>query len=145
MDEQQKLWPCVSRDYHGEQRYQAMLETKKRKGLLPCQDLLMDELNDNFADFKELGHARIPTTCSEVEKKVQIDRSSGDHPGLVDGDYISSELASVNYENRIYTAVCLRGTEGMHLIELSEQRARQKTWKFCFYQAIVALDRKSVV
>ncbi|XP_015117284.1 uncharacterized protein LOC107041307 [Diachasma alloeum] len=140
-----KLWPCVSRDFYEDQRLLKILEKRKLPGLLPCQDIYPENNDepDNFAHYKELGHARIPVSCPRSEKLLLVDRASGDHPGLVDGEYVISELASEADENRVYTQVCLRGTKGMRVIELSGARAREKTWKFCFYQAIVALLAKT--
>lgn len=93
---------------------------------------------DDYVTCKELGHARVPVTSVSFKKTQIVDQSTGEHPGLVDGDYITCELKSEGDDHkRVYTQVCLRGTKGMHLIELT--RVRTKTWKFCFYQALVAL------
>ncbi|XP_063983234.1 uncharacterized protein LOC135165660 isoform X2 [Diachasmimorpha longicaudata] len=140
-----KLWPCVSRDFYEDERFVKTLEKRKLRGLLPCQDMYPDNIkeSENFALYKELGHARIPVSCPRTEKLLRVDRASGDRPGLVDGVYVISELASEADENRVYTHVCLRGTKGMHVIELCGARTREKTWKFCFYQAVVALLAKT--
>ncbi|XP_011311578.1 uncharacterized protein [Fopius arisanus] len=142
---EKKLWPCVSRDFHEDQKLLGFLERRKLLGLLPCQEGFPDGPDEleNFGNFKELGHARIPVTCPRDEKLLVVERASGERPGLVDGDYIIAEVGSDPEEPRIYTQVCLRGTKGMHLIELSGVRAKEKTWKFCFYQAIVALLAKT--
>ncbi|KAG8041788.1 hypothetical protein G9C98_007092 [Cotesia typhae] len=93
---------------------------------------------DDYATCRELGHARVPAVCQATKKTHHIvDRSTGERPGLVDGDYVTCEFESKGDDRLVYTQVCLRGTKGMHLIELA--RERTKTWKFCFYQALVAL------
>ncbi|CAD6225430.1 GSCOCG00005675001-RA-CDS, partial [Cotesia congregata] len=97
---------------------------------------------DDYATCRELGHARVPAVCLATKKTHQIvDRSTGERPGLVDGDYVTCEFESKGDYRLVYTQVCLRGTKGMHLIELA--RERTKTWKFCFYQALVALLAKT--
>ncbi|XP_044576999.1 uncharacterized protein LOC123260113 [Cotesia glomerata] len=97
---------------------------------------------DDYATCRELGHARVPAVCLATKKTHQIvDRSTGERPGLVDGDYVTCEFESKGDYRIVYTQVCLRGTKGMHLIELA--RERTKTWKFCFYQALVALLAKT--
>ncbi|XP_034936584.1 uncharacterized protein, partial [Chelonus insularis] len=136
-------WPCIEQDIAGEMRQLKRLEKWKQKGLLPCQYYSENELDDSekpyddYASHKELGHARVPAVCVDVKKKFYVDRASGENPGLVNGDYIICEFKPVNGESRVYAQVCLRGIKGMHLIEL--WREREKTWKFCFYQALVAL------
>ena len=116
-------------------------------GVLPCHlemdDTSDDEPKDDYADHKELGHARIPRTCPKSTKYLLVDRAAGEDPGLVDGDYILFQLASKKKGKRTYADVCLRGLKGMHIVELSPKRAREKTWKFCFYQAVVALLAKT--
>lgn len=97
---------------------------------------------DDYATCRELGHARVPAVCQTTKKTHQIvDQSTGERPGLVDGDYVTCEFESKGDDRLVYTQVCLRGTKGMHLIELA--RERTKTWKFCFYQALVALLAKT--
>lgn len=137
-------WPCDEHNYHENKRQFEILKKKKKKYMLPCQDdpIIQLDLNDNFSDNKELGHPRIPVTCFKQEKYYLIDRSIGDKPGLVDGDYIIIELSSLNdNEKLVYSQVCLRGLKGMHLMELNRQR--DNTWKFCFYQCVVALLAKT--
>lgn len=117
----------------------------KRKDLFPCDDafdILEDQAND-YSDRKELGHARIPQICILPHKESLVDRCTGEKFGLVDGDYIIFELPSKSRGTRIYADVCLRGMKGMHLPELSVMRARKNTWKFCFYQGIIALLAKT--
>lgn len=119
----------------------------KRKDLFPCDlddtfDILEDQAND-YSDRKELGHARIPQICTLPHKESLVDRCTGEKFGLVDGDYIIFELPSKARGTRIYADVCLRGMKGMHLPELSMMRARKNTWKFCFYQGIIALLAKT--
>lgn len=140
---ERKKWPCSERNYYEEQRQLERLSRREKKCLLPCQDDSEDELDllENFADNKELGHARIPVTCQSEEKYYLVDRAAGERPGLVDGDYISLELSSDTSDKRVFSEVCLRGLKGMHLVELS--REREKSWKFCFYQGIVALLAKT--
>lgn len=144
------VWPCVSRDLAGEFKKLERLRKRKRKGLLPCQSDTDSEINeevprDDFADRKELGHARVPIACPGVKKSQRVDRASGEQPGLVDGDYVVFVFDSGDdgKGTRSYADVCLRGLKGMHLAELSCKRVREKTWKFCFYQAIVALLAKT--
>lgn len=125
----------------------------KRKDLFPCGDesTLRDEilssrrLNEDvaMANRKELGHARLPEICPKMTKSFMVDRDAGERPGLVDGDYVVFEFYSKKRGPRVYADVCLRGLKGMHLIELSDLRDRRSTWKFCFYQAIVALLAKT--
>lgn len=143
-------WPCIARDLAGERRDAEKLKKRKAQGLLPCQeasdtDSSPDVPKDDFADHKELGHARIPLYCQSVHKTHSIDRYTGDKPGLVDGDYVLFLFDKGHSEasKRIYADVCLQGMKGMHLGELKDQRAREKTWKFCFYQALVALLAKT--
>lgn len=119
----------------------------KRKDLFPCDlddtfDILEDQAND-YSERKELGHARIPQICTLPHKESLVDRCTGEKFGLVDGDYIIFELPSKARGTRIYADVCLRGMKGMHLPELSVMRARKNTWKFCFYQGIIALLAKT--
>lgn len=94
-----------------------------------------------MANLKELGHARIPFTFPLKREVLMVDRACGERPGLVDGDYIVYELLSDKGFSRTYATVCIRGLTGMHLAEL--KRTRETTWKFCLYQAIVALLAKT--
>lgn len=96
-----------------------------------------DERLQELAHQKELVHARIPYTYPKKQDVLLIDRASGEHPGLVDGDYATFELLTKKGVARTYANVCLRGLTGMHLAEL--ERSRERTWKFCLYQALVAL------
>ncbi|KZC13949.1 hypothetical protein WN55_06300 [Dufourea novaeangliae] len=141
------LWPCTQRDLMNELRERRRQKRKKRKDLFPCEpddekDAFDDPQND-FSDRKELGHARIPPVCPSAAKDWTVDRAAGEQPGLVDGDYIIFELPSKRKATRVYADVCLRGLKGMHLPELGLLRQRRKTWKFCFYQAVVALLAKT--
>lgn len=140
-------WPCTTRDMTRELLAKRKKKRMKRKDLFPCDlddtfDILEDQAND-YADRKELGHARIPQICALPHRESLVDRCTGEKFGLVDGDYIIFELPSKTRGTRIYADVCLRGMKGMHLPELSLMRARKNTWKFCFYQGIVALLAKT--
>lgn len=142
------VWPCTTRDLVKELRERRKQRRKKRKDLFPCDvDLddkeVFDDHTKDFSDRKELGHARIPQACPLPTKEMLVDKAAGEQPGLVDGDYIVFELPSKARGNRVYADVCLRGLKGMHLPELGVLRARQKTWKFCFYQAVIALLAKT--
>lgn len=80
----------------------------------------------------------LPRPDSRLELSVDH-RAVGERCGLVNGDnYVIVELPT----NRVYAIVVLRGLKGMHLLELSS-RERWDTWKFCFYQAVVALLAKT--
>ncbi|KAK0181663.1 hypothetical protein PV327_003930 [Microctonus hyperodae] len=141
-------WPCINRDIAEEIRQAEIIKKRKLRSLLPYQDDPNDsdpeKPHDDFADHKELGHARIPKFCTSLKKLLVVERSCGEKPGLVDGDYITFELTSGNKNEKcVYAEVCLRGMKGMHLIELSAARARKRTWKFCFYQALVVLLAKT--
>ncbi|XP_076627672.1 uncharacterized protein LOC143344925 [Colletes latitarsis] len=142
------MWPCTKRDLVKELQKRRQQRRRQRKDLFPCdpddeeEDVFEDPKKD-FSDRKELGHARIPQVCPLPTKETMVDRAAGEQPGLVDGDYIIFELPSRTRGNRIYADVCLHGMKGMHLLELGLLRQRQKTWKFCFYQAIVALLAKT--
>jgi hypothetical protein len=117
---------------------------KKRRDKFPCDpsnDLAFDQKMD-FTNRKELGHVRAPVSCRRKLKAELVDRAIGDRPGLVNGDYIIMKLVSEEAK-RVYANVVLRGLKGMHLLELSALRERKNTWKFCFYQAIVALLAKT--
>ncbi|XP_057341056.1 uncharacterized protein LOC130678061 [Microplitis mediator] len=119
-------WPCLQ--YHDQ-----VIEDGEG-GYVDLNDVDIDD----YVTCKELGHARVPLTSVSFKKTQIVDQSTGERPGLVDGDYITCEFKSEGDDHkRVYTQVCLRGTKGMHLIELT--RVRTKTWKFCFYQALVAL------
>ncbi|CAK9805070.1 hypothetical protein ANTPLA_LOCUS4312 [Anthophora plagiata] len=141
------MWPCTTRDLAKEILERRRQKRKTRKDLFPCdpddiQDLF-DDPNKDYSDRKELGHARIPQTCPLPTKELLVDRAAGEQPGLVNGDYIVFELPSKARGNRVYADVCLRGLKGMHLPELGLLRTRKNTWKFCFYQAVVALLAKT--
>ncbi|KAI4504883.1 hypothetical protein M0802_000433, partial [Mischocyttarus mexicanus] len=143
------MWPCDTRDFLTEIEERERLEESKRKDIFPCDKIEKDvrqkltrQLKDDFAMRKELGHARVPPNCPKLNK-FYVDRASGEKPGLVDGDYVIFQLSSKKKGVRVYADVCLRGLKGMHLVELASFRNRQKTWKFCFYQAIVALLAKT--
>lgn len=102
---------------------------------------LHDQRSD-FANRKELSHVRVPVTCPEAKEMLLVDRAVGERPGLVDGDYVIVGFASKE-RNNVYANVVLRGLKGMHLPELSPLRERRNTWKFCFYQAVIALLAKT--
>ena len=139
------VWPCIKTKLVEERECLERMRKRKRMGILPChlEDSSADDNMDDYADHKELGHARIPQICSKSNKYYLVDRAAGENPGLVDGTYIVFELVSKKIGKRVYADVCLRGLKGMHITELSPRRAREKTWKFCFYQAIVALMAKT--
>lgn len=141
------MWPCTTRDMAQELLERRREERKKRTDLFPCDpgDIpeIFEDPDKDYSDRKELGHARIPQTCPLPTKEMLVDQAAGEQPGLVDGDYIIFELPSKTRGNRIYADVCLRGLKGMHLPELGPLRMRKNTWKFCFYQAIVALLAKT--
>ncbi|XP_076647140.1 uncharacterized protein LOC143355858 [Halictus rubicundus] len=141
------MWPCTTRDLVNEMRERNRQKRKERKDLFPCasddEDAPFDDPNNDYSDRKELGHARIPPVCPTLAKEWLVDRAAGEHPGLVDGDYIVFELPSKGKVSKIYADGCIHGLRGMHLPELGLMRQRRKTWKFCFYQAIVALLAKT--
>jgi len=117
---------------------------RKRRDKFPCDpsnDLPFDQKAD-FSNRRELGHVRAPVSCRHKLKAELVDRAIGERPGLVNGDYVIVRLASEEAK-RVYANVILRGLKGMHLVELSVLRERRNTWKFCFYQAIVALLAKT--
>jgi hypothetical protein len=95
-----------------------------------------DEKLEELARKKELVHARIPITYLIEQENIKVDRACGERIGLVDGDCIIYEL-DCGEQSRTYANLCLRGLVGMHLEEL--KRIRQKTWKFCLFQNIIAL------
>ncbi|KAL6257185.1 hypothetical protein P5V15_012115 [Pogonomyrmex californicus] len=103
---------------------------------------LLREQRSDFANRKELGHVRVPVSYPEMELSYMMNRAAGERPGLVDGDYVIVQLQSKR-KSRVYANVVLHGLKGMHLPELSQLRERRNTWKFCFYQAIVALLAKT--
>ncbi|KAG7204590.1 hypothetical protein KM043_005009 [Ampulex compressa] len=142
-------WPCTRRDLVRELTEKQRKRRKRRRDVFPCdpradeEETSLDKAKRDFSDRKELGHARIPTVCPKLTKESLVDRAAGERPGLVDGDYVVFELPSKTKGDRIYADVCLRGLKGMHLPELGPLRERKKTWKFCFYQAVVALLAKT--
>lgn len=124
---------------------------EKRRQDFPC-DLKDDNDREEFVtrdqkrfvNRRELGHVRAPVPCPKSKlESVVVDRAIGERSGLVNGDYVIVELASEETDKRVYANVVLRGLKGMHLVELSTLRERRNTWKFCFYQAIVALLAKT--
>ncbi|XP_048505518.1 uncharacterized protein LOC105683224 [Athalia rosae] len=134
------VWPCKERDSSPE-----ALKGKRKFGQ-PCTEVDSEnasasgEPEDDFASHIELWHARIPPECpSERSNPPMIDRAIGLNSSLVSGDYILTETVSKKKGNRVYATACLRGLVGMHIAELDALRARVKTWKWCFYQAIIAL------
>nr|XP_012138611.1 PREDICTED: uncharacterized protein LOC105662224 [Megachile rotundata] len=143
------MWPCTTRDMAKEILERRKQQRRAKRDLFPCDPGdVRDEFEDpskDYSDRKELGHARIPQPCPAPTKELLVDRAAGEQPGLVDGDYVIFELPSKAKGTRIYADVCLHGLKGMHLPELSVLRARRNTWKFCFYQAIVALLAKTQI
>ncbi|KAF7419090.1 hypothetical protein HZH68_001743 [Vespula germanica] len=144
------MWPCDTRDFLKEIEDREKSEERKRKDIFPCESIIANDerrssrqLKEDFASMKEVGHARIPPICPKITKSFLVDRDVGERPGLVDGDYVIFEFYSKKKGARAYADVCLRGLKGMHLLELGSYRNREKTWKFCFYQAIVALLAKT--
>lgn len=140
------VWPCLTRDAASELETREKEGRKKRRDVFPCDspyddedEFLLRQQRSNFANRKELGHVRTPVSCPESKLKLSVDRAVGDRPNLVDGDYVIVELPS----KRVYAIAVLRGTKGMHLLEMNAPRERMNTWKFCFYQAIVALLAKT--
>ncbi|KMQ92044.1 hypothetical protein RF55_8023 [Lasius niger] len=142
------VWPCVTRDELKTRREKE--GRKKRRDVFPCdprhddddeeESLLRPEQRSDFANRKELGHVRARVRCADSKLKLLVDRAIGERPGLVDGDYVIVEFdAPEGHDRRVYANVVLRGLKGMHLPELSPLRERRNTWKFCFYQAVVAL------
>ena len=124
-----KTWPCVNEE---------LIENEGKK-----KDPQVEKDLEDFAARRELGHARVPVTCPNIKKSLLVDRAVGQRPGFVNGQYIVFTFGSNDSERRVYTGVCLRGLKGMHLEELGAARIREKTWKFCFYQAIIALLAKT--
>lgn len=119
---------------------------KRRRDLFPCDPSDDDEgefrlcqQRSDFANRKELDYVRVPVSYPESKRKLTVERAVGERPGLVDGDYVIVKLPF----NRVYANVVLRGLKGMHLLEMSLLRERKNTWKFCFYQAVVALLAKT--
>ncbi|XP_014483133.1 PREDICTED: uncharacterized protein LOC106748781 [Dinoponera quadriceps] len=108
------------------------------------EELLLRQHRSDLAGRKELGHVRAPVPCPTPKSDLMVDRAAGERPGLVDGDYVVVELATDGpYGKCVYANVVLRGLKGMHLPELSPLRERRNTWKFCLYQALVALLAKT--
>ncbi|KAL0120014.1 hypothetical protein PUN28_007996 [Cardiocondyla obscurior] len=134
------VWPCVTRDEVNELEARGK-ERKRRRDVFPCDpvvdenEILLRERKSDFANRKELGHVRASAMSHPKPKRKTMDRAVGERPGLVDGDYVIVELPT----GRVYAYVVLRGLKGMHLLEMSSLRERRNTWKFCFYQAVVAL------
>lgn len=142
------VWPCAAQDLVSELKTREKEREKRRDVFLfdPQQndkDKHLCEQRSYFANRKELDHVRVPVTCPKLKAVSTEDRSTGERPGLVDGDYVIVELASDEQNKRVYANVVLRGLKGMHLLELGSLRKRRNTWKFCFYQAIVALLAKT--
>ncbi|XP_018044451.1 PREDICTED: uncharacterized protein LOC108684573 [Atta colombica] len=146
-----RLWPSVSplfaRDAVIRLEKECDKERQRKQRNIFLYDLtdddkdkfLQNQQRSDFANRKELGHIRVPVSYLKSKLKLLVDRAVGDHPGLVDGDYMIVKLPS----KRVYAYVVLRGLKGMHLLEISTLRERRNTWKFCFYQAIVALLAKT--
>ncbi|XP_018306990.1 uncharacterized protein [Mycetomoellerius zeteki] len=145
----ERLWPSVPplfpRDaVIGLEKEWEKERRRKRRDIFLYDDdkneFLRNQQRSDFANRKELGHVRVPVSYSESRLKLLVDCAIGDQrPGLVDGDYTIVEIPS----KRVYAYVVLRGLKGMHLLEISTMRVRRNTWKFCFYQAIVALLAKT--
>lgn len=142
----ERLWPSLARDATIRLEIRGREKRKRRRDVFPCDpsdvdedELLLRVQRSNFANRKELDHARVPIFDPEARQKLTADRAVGERPGLVDGDYVIVELPF----NRVYANVVLRGLKGMHLLEMSSLRERKHTWKFCFYQAVVALLAKT--
>ncbi|XP_066601035.1 uncharacterized protein [Prorops nasuta] len=148
-EEWPKRWPCTTRDLRAEVRAREKAKKRKRRDLFPCDseessgDPELEEEKLEFAIAKELGHARIPPICPNPEV-ILIDRAVGDQQGLVDGDYVSFAMLSMR-NLRVHSAVLIRGSKGMRLHDLCCFRERRNTWKFCFYQALVALLAKTQI
>lgn len=94
-----------------------------------------------MAALKELVHPRIPLSYPKKLDVQMVDRSTGESPGLVFGDYTIFDLESKKGDHRTYATVTLRGLVGMHMVEL--EREREKSWKFCLFQGLVALLAKT--
>lgn len=136
------MWPCVKRD--SSRKLAATRDREKQRNRYPCDnrdEFVRGDRRNDFANRKELGHVRAPVSCPKSKLESKVDRASGECPGLVNGDYVIVELEGPN--KRVYANVVLRGLKGMHLLELSALRERKNTWKFCFYQAVVALLAKT--
>ncbi|XP_036146275.1 uncharacterized protein LOC114254284 [Monomorium pharaonis] len=107
------------------------------------EDEFLRQQKSDFANRKELCYVRVPPPRPKLKLEKSVDhRAAGNRPGLVNGDYVIVELRSPLEIKRIYAIVVLRGMRGMHLLEMTS-RERRNTWKFCFYQAIVALLAKT--
>lgn len=141
------VWPIFKRDAIGLEVWEKE-GRKKRRDVFPCDppddedEFLLREQKSDFANRKELGHVRAPESYPESRQKLLVDRAVGEHRGLVDGDYVAVEIMSP-LRKHVYVYVVLHGLKGMHLLELSSLRQRVNTWKFCFYQAVVALLAKT--
>lgn len=144
-----RLNPCTTRDIVRERKILARKLKMRMLGASPCEvdeidspDSSDDERQQELAHQKELIHARIPFTRPKADDTQFVDVACGEQPGLVDGDYVVFHLNSAKCGGpRTYTNVHLAGLAGMHLAELG--RARDKTWKFCMFQALVALLAKT--
>lgn len=100
-------------------------------------------VESNCNNQLELGYPRIPLCFMKHTNYFLVDQSAGLNSGLVNGDYLRFEFVSKQKEKTVNLDVCLRGFRGMHITELFSTRARNKTWKFCFYQAVTALLAKT--
>ncbi|XP_051174843.1 uncharacterized protein LOC127290379 isoform X2 [Leptopilina boulardi] len=94
-------------------------------------------------NFQELGCARISPIFMKNTNYLFVDQAAGSNSGLVNGDFLKFEFISKKKEKIVNLDVCLRGFRGMHVTELSSKRAKGKSWKFCFYQAITAILTKT--
>lgn len=151
--ESESIWPsespCTGENSSRVEGEKWLRDKQANKGKLKSSEFPSDqeEIQDSYeTDYglnKELGHARIPQTCPNPKFDLMVDRDVGERTGLVDGDYMKFLLPSKTRGNRVYAGVCLRGLKGMHLMELGPLRIRKNTWKFCFYQAVVALLAKT--
>lgn len=141
------VWPCATQDLVNELKMRGKERRKQRNVFFPDpqedDDKFLCEQRSYFVNRKELDHVRVPVKCPKLKQVSSEDRSIGERPGLVDGDYVIVELADEEQNKRVYANVVLRGLKGMHLVELGSLRERKNTWKFCFYQAIVALLTKT--
>lgn len=139
------FWPSLTRDAAIGLKAREKEGRKRRRDVFPCDpsdddedEFRLRERRSDLANRKELGYVRVPVTRPD-SRKLMVERAVGERPGLVDGDYVIVELPA----NRVYANVVLRGLKGMHLLEMSSLRERKNTWKFCFYQAVVALLAKT--
>lgn len=141
-----RLWSSLVRDAAIALETREKEGRKRRRDVFPCDppdddedEFLLRQRRSNFANRKELGHVRMPVSHPDSKEKLLVDCAVGERPGLVDGDYVIVELPT----KRVYAYVVLHGLKGMHLLEMSSLRERTYTWKFCFYQAVVALLAKT--